>query len=119
MGLYRRRDRKGKNRIWWISYMEGGKQRRESSGSTNKRLAQLLLTKRKAEALEGRLNLPRSHSPRLGEFSKQFLASIDHEETRSRYKSSINNILRYFGPEVRLADLTPQSAFTYQRKRVE
>src|SRR5437016_280434 len=99
MGVYRRRDGKRKGRIWWINYVDGGRQVRESSGATNKRLAEKLLAKRKGEVLEGRLSLPRSHSPRLGVWSEQFLDSIDHGKTRSRYRSSLNNVVRHFGTE--------------------
>ena len=50
MAVYRRKGSK----LWWISYSIGGRQYRESSGTTNKRLAQELLTKRKNEIFEGR-----------------------------------------------------------------
>jgi integrase len=119
MGVYRRSNGGHKSNVWWMSYMEGGRQVRESSGSTNKRVAEKLLAKRKAEVLEGRLSLPRSHSPRLEEWSEQFLGSIQHMKTRSRYRSSINNLLRYFGPKIRLADLTPERIFRFQQKRLE
>lgn len=99
--------------------MDGGRQVRESSGSTNKRVAERLLSKRKGEVLEGRLNLPRSHSPRLGEWSEQFLNSIDHEKTRSRYRSSVNNIIRHLGSDIRLSDLTPERIFAFQQKRLD
>jgi integrase len=119
MGVYRRPDRTSRGRIWWITYTDGGRQLRESSGSTNKRVAEKLLAKRRAEVLEGRLGLPRSHSPRLGEWSEKFLGSITHQKTRSRYRSSINNILRHLGREIRLADLTPERIFRFQQKRLE
>ena len=119
MGLYRRTDRGRRQKVWWVSYMDCGRQVRESSGSTNKRVAEKLLSRRKAEALEGRLNLPRSHSPHLGEWTEQFLNSIQHAKTRSRYRSSINNILRHLGSDIRLADLTPERIFLFQQKRLE
>lgn len=79
----------------------------------------MLLAKRKGEVLEGRLNLPRSRSPYLGKWSQEFLKSIEHSETRSRYCSSVNNMLRYFGSEIRLCDLTPERIFVFRQKRLD
>lgn len=98
--------------------MVGGRQHRESSGSPNKKVAEKLLAVRKAQVFEERWNLPRSRSPRLGEAAQQFLESVAHEKTRSRYSSSINNILRYFGKQVRLSEITPESVFKFQQQRL-
>lgn len=118
MGLYRRSDTGHKGRVWWISYVRSGKQYRESTGSTNKKVAEKILTSRKAQVIEERWNLPRSRSPRLGEFSKLFLKSKSHEKTRSRYQSSINNLLRHLGEKIRLADIAPETVFTFQQARL-
>ena len=61
MGLYRRHESK----VWWMSYMKDGRQHRESSGSTNQRIAEKLLTLRTAQVFEERWSLPRSKSPRI------------------------------------------------------
>lgn len=82
MGVYRRKY-KGKKSTWWISYVVGGRQKRESSGSKSKRVAEKILALRKTQALEGRLGLPKSHVPRLAEWFKRFLSSIGHPKTRS------------------------------------
>jgi len=60
--------------------------------------------------------MPRSHSPRLGEFAKKFLKTKTHEKTRSRYQSSINNLLRHLN--IRLADITPAVIFNFQQARL-
>jgi len=99
--------------------MAGGRQRRESTGYRNKREAEKLLALRKAQVLEDRLNVPRSHSPKLGDFAEQFLKSIPYDKTRSRYRSSINNILRHLGPNIRLSDITPAVIFALQQDRIE
>jgi integrase len=117
MGAYRRKY-KGKKSTWWISYVVGGKQKRESSGSKSKRVAEKILALRKTQALEGRLGLPKSHVPRLGDWLKMFLASISHPKTKSRYQSSVNNILRFFGRKVRLLEITPELVFEFQQKRL-
>jgi integrase len=119
MGVYRRRYRGKKGRIWWINYVVGGRQKRESSGSKSRRVAEKILALKKTQALEGRLGLPKSHVPRLGDWVKRFLALISHAKTKSRYQSSINNILRHFGRNVRLSEITPEMIFEFQQKRIE
>ena len=117
MGVYRRKY-KGKKSTWWISYIVGGHQKRESSGSKSKRVAEKILALKKTQALEGRLGLPKSHVPRLGDWLKKFLASIGHPKTKSRDQSSVNNILRFFGWNVRLLEITPELVFEFQQKRL-
>jgi hypothetical protein len=97
MGVYRRSDNGRKSKVWSMSYFKDGRQHRESTGSPNKRVAKQVLALRKAQVLEDRWNLPRSRSPRLGRWMEDFLKSVALEKTRSRYRSSINNILAYFG----------------------
>ena len=64
------------------------------------------------------MGLPKSHVPRLGDWLKKFLASIGHPKTKSRYQSSVNNILRFFGRNVRLLEITPELVFEFQQKRL-
>ncbi|MGD1214367.1 MAG: tyrosine-type recombinase/integrase [Terriglobales bacterium] len=59
-----------------------------------------------------------SSTPHLGIQAEEFLTSKTHEKTRSRYQSSINNILRHFGENIRLSDITPESIFRFQQKRL-
>jgi integrase len=119
MGLYRRRDSRSKKRVWWISYFKHGRQCRESTGFTNRRKAERVLDLRRAQILEDRWSLPRSKSPRLGVWMREFLKSVSHEKTRSRYQSSVNNILAYFGERIHLAEITPEAIFRFQQKRLE
>lgn len=98
--------------------MMAGRQHRESSGCTNKKTAEKLLALRRAQVFEERWSLPRSRSPRLGEALTEFLNSVSHEKTRSRYRSSANNILRHFGENIRLSDITPESIFKFQQRRL-
>jgi len=116
--IYRRSDTRHKKKVWWVSYMVGGRQHRESTGFTNKKMAERLLALRTAQILEERWNIPRSSTPRLGTQAEEFLASMTHAKTRSRYQSSINNLLRYFGENIRLSDITPVSICRFQRKRL-
>jgi hypothetical protein len=52
VGTYRRRD----SNVWWISYLKDGHQHRESTGSTNKKVAEKILISRKAQVVEERWN---------------------------------------------------------------
>jgi hypothetical protein len=65
MGVYRRKDKGHKGGTWWISYFRAGKQYRESTGSSNKRIAVQVLAMRKAQLVEEKGSRPRS--PRLGQ----------------------------------------------------
>src|SRR4051812_48148775 len=101
MGVYRRKEKwpDGKvhrSNVYWVSYVVAGRQKRESSHSTNKRDAQNLLNIRKAQVLEGRLQLPASKPPKFKEYSKKFLEQIQHPNTKKRYACSIKQLLRYF-----------------------
>jgi hypothetical protein len=101
------------------SLYKSGRQHRESSGSTNKKSAEKLLTLRTAQVFEERWNLPRSKSPRLGIWAEEFLKSQSHDKTRSRYRSSINNILHYFGKNIRISEVRVESVFRFQQERLE
>jgi len=78
-----------------------------------------LLTVRTAQVFEERWSLPRSKSPRFGNWVSEFLKSVTHEKTRSRYQSSMNNLLRHFGENIRLAEITAEAIFKFQQKRLE
>jgi integrase len=111
MGLYKR----GKN--WTICYMVNGKQKCESTGTTNRRLAQRILDKRKGEIAEGRFQLPRSNAPRFETFSREFLDSIRHPNTKKRYASSIGQLKECFG-DIRLSDLNAQRIENFKSERL-
>lgn len=115
MGLYRRSDC---GNIWWFDYMAAGRQIRESSGSTNKRVAEKLLALRKTQVLEERWNLPKSNAPRLEQWAKQFLESIQHENTRERYRYSVDTLLEFFG-NVRINEITPERINQFQQWRLQ
>ena len=97
--LYRR------GKIWWMAYMVDGRQHCESTGTSNKRLAQKILDKRKGEIAEGRFNLPKSNPPLLWEWAEQFLGSIVHPNTKRTYSSCIQMLLNFFG-NARLSQIT-------------
>ena len=51
--------------------------------------------------------------------TEEFLESITYAKTHSRYQSSINNFLRHFGEPIRLSEITPESIFRFQQKRLQ
>ncbi len=119
MGVYRRKNGRREGKVWWISYFKAGRQYRESTGSRDKRVATRISAVRKAELVEERWRLPRSKSPKLGLWLDDFLKSISHDNTRSRYRSSINNLLGFFSENIRMADITPEAVFPFQQNRLE
>lgn len=122
MGLYRRTKKRKdgtarKSRVWWMAYVVNGKQHCESTGTTNKRLAERILNKRLTEITEGRFRLPRSHAPRLEEFCQEFLDSIRHPNTKKRYATSVANLQKHFG-DIRLSEINPEGIDEFKEARI-
>ena len=109
--LYRR------GKIWWMAYVVDGRQRCESSGTTNKRVAQKILNMRLAEIIEGRFRLPKTNPPRLEQFSEEFLDSIRHQNTRKRYASSVANLQAHFG-DAKLTEISPERIDEFKDSRL-
>jgi integrase len=107
MGLYRRtwKDREGKTHqspTWWMSFMLYGQQHCETTGTTNKRLAQKIYDAKRGAIAEGRSDVLKKHAPPLKEWAERYLVSVQHPNTRRRYKVSEANLLRFFGEETKL-----------------
>src|ERR1700693_5386916 len=102
MGLYRR------GKTWSMSYMVPGVgQRCETTGTSNKRLAQKILDMRRAEIAEGRYaNLLKSNVPKLLDWADKYLTSVQHPNTRRRYASSKENLIAYFGEGAQLSHIS-------------
>src|SRR6478752_254872 len=83
------------------------------------KVAEKLLALRTAQVFEERWSLPRSKSPLFGNWAKDFLKSVTHEKTKSRYQSSINNLLRHFGERIRVSEISPESIFNFQQARLQ
>lgn len=111
MGVYKR------GQIWWYSYVVHGRQLRESSRSHNKREAERQLAIRKAQVIEERWSRPWSHAPRLQTWTIEFLESVEHASTRSRYRSSSKNLEQFFG-NPRISEITPEWISQFQRARL-
>jgi integrase len=102
MGLYRR------GKVWSMSYMVPGVgQRCETTGTSNKRLAQKILDVRRAEIAEGRFaNLLKSNVPKLDDWAEKYLTSVQHPNTRRRYASSKENLISFFGEGTQLSHMS-------------
>ena len=111
--LYRR----GKNKNWTIGYTVNRKQILEATGTSNKRVARKILDLRLAEIIEGRFRLPKSNPPRLEQFSREFLDSIRHENTKKRYSSSVANLEADFR-DIRLSDISPERIDEFKEARL-
>jgi integrase len=106
-----------RGKIWWISYFVAGKQRFESSRSWKKRDAHRLLDARKGAKAEGRLKLPKTNAPHFLEFTRKFLVTIRHPNTQKRYKSSVRNLIAFFG-NAKLLDITADTIEDFKEKRL-
>ena len=100
-----------------MAYVVGKIQRCESTGSTNKRVAQKILNLKITEIIEGRYQLPKSNPPRLEQFSQEFLDSIRHQNTKKRYTSSVVNLRAHFG-DTRLSDISPERIDEFKEARL-
>ena len=97
--------------------MAHGKQIRESSRSTNKRLAQNILAKREAEVLEGRWNLLRSDCPRLQQWADEMIARVPHGNTKGRYSASAKNLIAFIG-NAKLSEIDAEQIERFQQARL-
>jgi integrase len=112
MGLYK----KGSSN-WYAAFSADGRHYNRSTGTPNKRRAQKILNVWLAEIIEGRFNLLKSHAPTLKDWSKQFVESIHHPNTRRRYACS-KVALDDFFKEARLSHVTVSRIEQYKRERL-
>jgi integrase len=100
-----------------MAYVVDKIQRCESTGTTNKRVAQKILNLKITEIIEGRYQLPKTNPPRLEQFSEKFLDSIRHENTKKRYTSSVVNLRAHFG-DTRLSDINSERIEEFKEVRL-
>ena len=121
MGLYRRNKKrkdgtKRKSKIWWMSFIIDGRQHCESTGTSNKRLAQKILDTRNAEIARGQFDLLKK-APKLKEWADKYLESVDHPNTKRRYKSSSANLVASFGEATHLDHISTARIEQFKRER--
>jgi integrase len=111
--LYKRR---GSNH-YMMAVVVSGKQRCKSTHTSNKRLAEKMAAAWQAEVFEGRFHLLRSKPPLFEDYAKEFLASVPHPNTRSRYETSIRSLLQKFNG-IRIADISAALIEEYIQARL-
>jgi integrase len=122
MGLYRRkwRSKDGtlvKSKVWWMTAMVDGRQVCKSTLSANKRISQQRQDAWRTEIAQGQYSLLRK-APYLKEWAEKYLESIDHPNTRRRYKSSKANLEVFFG-DSRLDHISATRIEEFKRTRRE
>lgn len=122
MGLYRRkwRNKDGtlvKSKVWWMTAMIDGGQVCKSTGTTNKRLAQKRQDAWRTEIAQGQYSLLRK-APVFNEWAEKYLESVEHTNTRRRYKSSKANLEAFFG-DSRLDHISATRIEEFKRARRE
>jgi hypothetical protein len=76
MGVFKR------GGIWWIDYRYQGRRIRESTGTSSRKRAEQLLTKRQAEVSRGDSRLPRRHQRRAFRISLRPTLKSSQDTTR-------------------------------------
>jgi integrase len=112
MGLYKKG---GSN--WYAAFSADGRHFNRSTSTSNKRRAQQILDTWRAEIIEGRFNLLKSKSPTFKDWSRQFLESIPHPNTRKRYAVSKVALDGFFG-DARLPHITASRIEEFKRTRL-
>jgi hypothetical protein len=111
--MYRR------GRIWWVTYRDdAGRYRCESSGTTNRRVAQKLEDMRRGAVVEARFRLPKSNPPTLEDYADGFLETIKDPKTNARYTSSVRNLVAFFG-KAKLSQVTSERIQGFQQARLK
>src|ERR1700730_10104650 len=105
------------SRNWMMAVTVNGRQKCKSTHTSNKRLAGKLLSRWETEVFEGRFHLIKTNAPTLEEWGDQFLPSIPHLKTRSRYASSVNNLKARFG-RLRITEITPDLIEDFKEERL-
>jgi hypothetical protein len=95
--------------------MVDGQQVCKSTGTTNKRLAQKRQDAWRTGIAQGQYSLLKK-APLLEVWIEKYLESVDHANTRRRYKSSGENLVAFFG-ESRLDHISASRIEDFKRAR--
>jgi integrase len=114
MSLYQR----GKS--WYYDFKYRGERYTGCVGAVSKTVAKEILAKKKAEAVEGRYELPsKKPTPKLEEFAKEYFAyyrANRRSRSAERHETSYRAMSPTFG-HMRLSDITPLAIERYKRQR--
>jgi hypothetical protein len=99
-----------RGRVWWVQYDLGGKRYRESSGSRDREAALRLLRDRQSDAGRGvRMDLTLEDLVRL--------VREDYAINDRKTVAPFAQLLDYFKPKARVADLTTSAMTRYVQRR--
>lgn len=116
MSLYQR----GKS--WSYDFRDRGQRYTGCMGPVSKTVAKEISAKKKAEAVEGRYELPsKKPTPKLEEFAEEYFAyyrANRRPRSAERHETSYHALHATFG-HVRLSDITPLAIERYKRQRKE
>lgn len=105
------------SRKWMMAVTVNGRQVCKSTCTSNKRLADQMLSRWETEVFEGRFHLPKSAPPAFADWADEFLARVAHPNTRKRYGSSVGKLKAAF-PSVRLSDISAERIEEYKEARL-
>jgi integrase len=111
--LYKRAGSKN----WMMAVIVDGRQHCKSAHTSNKRLADQLLSRWETEVFEGRFHLPKSAPPPFADWADNFLLKVMHPNTRKRYGSSVGKLKGNFG-KARLSDISAERIEEYKEARL-
>jgi integrase len=101
-----------------MSFVYEGRQIRRSTGTSDKRLAEAILGKIRAQIVEGRFfEKPKEESHTFEELMERYLTEhAARRANRQREQYCVNNLKEFFGnPDLR--HITPKQIVTYKNKR--
>ncbi len=112
MGLVKR------NNIWWMSFTFQGRQVRRSTETSDKKLAEAILSKVRVQIVEGKyFDKPKEEARTFGELMDRYLR--EHASRRSHYRRYVNmvtNLTSHFG-NPKLEQVTPKTIVAFKNKR--
>ncbi|MDD5108876.1 MAG: site-specific integrase [Candidatus Omnitrophica bacterium] len=115
MGVILKRDN------WYVDYYFNGRRKREKIG-TSKKLAEIVLKKRKVAIAEGKfLDIKKEQKVRFDEFADEYLVVHCKSNNKSWFKSdyfNLKNLKAYFGNKY-LHEITPKDIEQYKAERIK
>ncbi|MCR4287117.1 MAG: site-specific integrase [Deltaproteobacteria bacterium] len=115
MGLYKRKD----SHMWWMSFRIDGRRILESTGTTNKKLAEKIHAKKLTEITEGRLNPKRIDGKKtFRDFAEQYLEWAGFQRSFRSKKGHIGQLMKDFG-SLNLCDFSTMLVEKYQAKTLK
>jgi integrase len=116
MGLYRQ----GSSTVWWMSYSFRGRQVRKSTGTTNKKVADTILSKVKTQIAEGDyLESMRGKNKTFADAAERYLKEVTPDKkpnTQRDDKFYAKTLCKFFG-EFYLNEITADLITQYLLKR--